>query len=88
MAGSSEDYALGASALLGRAIGEVNGMHRRVDKLEREVLNLQERLEVKPSRLEFLMLLFVMILIAILLGAGLVLLDGGLGTRLPSFRVQ
>ena len=40
---SDDDFSHGMSALLGRAIGEISGMQRRIELLERQVQTLQDR---------------------------------------------
>lgn len=68
MTNNHEDYGLGANALLGRAIGEVNGLQRRVDTLEREIFILQEKIERKPSRFDFAVFIIALLMLAGILG--------------------
>lgn len=72
MSAASEDFNLGASALVGRAIGEVNGLQRRVDVLEREIFLLQERVDRKPSRGEFALYVFALLAMTMMVGGGFV----------------
>jgi hypothetical protein len=65
---TTDDFALGTHALIGRAIGEVNGLQRRIDILEREVFVLQERLDSRPTRADFRF--FIAALFALMLVAG------------------
>ena len=75
MSGQNEDFALGPQALLGRAIGEVSGLQRRISTLERDIYQLQERLEAKPTRGEFAFYLFGLILIAMMFAGTFVVLN-------------
>lgn len=47
-----DDFSTGMGALLGRSIGELNGLQRRVDLLEKQVMKLQERQHAQASRRE------------------------------------
>ncbi len=75
MPGQNEDFALGPHALLGRAIGEVNGLHRRIGTLERDLFLLQERLDAKPTRGEFAFYLFGLMLLGMVFAGSTVLLN-------------
>ncbi|MFZ4807735.1 MAG: hypothetical protein ACOYLQ_10795 [Hyphomicrobiaceae bacterium] len=48
----SDNFSPGMGALIGRAIGEINGMQRRIDSLERTIAALQERQQAQVSRRE------------------------------------
>lgn len=75
MANHNEDFALGTNALLGRAIGEVSGLQRRIDVLEREMFLLQEKIDRKPSRFDFAFFILALLLMCVALGGGGVLLN-------------
>lgn len=68
----SDDFTSGMSALVGRSIGELNGLQRRVDLLEKQVMKLQERQHSHATRRE-LRVQAGLLLFQTLLVAGLVM---------------
>jgi hypothetical protein len=48
-----DDITTGMGALLGRSIGELNGLQRRVDLLEKQMMNMQEHQQARSLRREF-----------------------------------
>jgi hypothetical protein len=75
MSAHGEDFALGTQALLGRAIGEVNGLQRRIGSVERDLFLLQERLDAKPTRGEFAFYIFGLMLLGMVFAASIVVLN-------------
>jgi len=75
MSGSNDEFGLGTQALLGRAIGEVSGLQRRIGALERDLFLLQERLDAKPTRQEFAFYLFGLIMLGMVFSGSVVVLN-------------
>jgi hypothetical protein len=58
--------------VVGRTIGEMNALHRRLDAVERELGSVQGLLLNRPSRSERYLLWFMMILLGLLTGIGVI----------------
>ncbi|MCL4767934.1 MAG: hypothetical protein KJZ80_17050 [Hyphomicrobiaceae bacterium] len=75
MSSQTDDFALGSHALLGRAIGEVNGLQRRVGTVERDLFLLQERLDSKPTRTEFAFYIFGLMLLGMIFAGSVAVMN-------------
>jgi hypothetical protein len=68
-----DDQRFDLKLIVGRTIGEMNGLHRRLDALEREVVTVQGMMSNKPTRSERYLIGFMTILVVLLGSTGIIL---------------
>lgn len=73
---------LDISLVVGQTIGEIRAVHLRLDRLEKEVVTVTDRLHNRPSRSERYLMIFSFILLTLLGAASFLLYRGWIGGKL------